>query len=183
MDMKGFPSSPSDKEPTCQRRRCKRRRFDPWVVKTCWRRKWQPTLSILAWRIPWTEEPGGLQSMGPQRVRHNWATEHEDSKFISNETALAEALHPSLLWTISYNWVKFMMLRKSKCFQVPTSSREVRRWIVFTLHGLLTSISQNRRKLYSWKILGEVITNSYMLNNDYFILCEYISPTWCVCLI
>ena len=27
--------------------------------------------SILAWRIPWTEEPGGLQSMGPQRVRHN----------------------------------------------------------------------------------------------------------------
>ena len=30
--------------------------------------------SILAWRIPWTEEPGGLQSVGSQRVRHNWAT-------------------------------------------------------------------------------------------------------------
>ena len=27
--------------------------------------------SILAWRIPWTEEPGRLQSMGSQRVRHN----------------------------------------------------------------------------------------------------------------
>ena len=27
--------------------------------------------SILAWSIPWTEEPGGLQSMGSQRVRHN----------------------------------------------------------------------------------------------------------------
>ena len=27
--------------------------------------------SILAWRIPWTEEPGGVQSMGSQRVRHN----------------------------------------------------------------------------------------------------------------
>ena len=26
--------------------------------------------SILAWRIPWTEEPGGLQSMGSQRVGH-----------------------------------------------------------------------------------------------------------------
>ena len=26
---------------------------------------------ILAWRIPWTEEPGGLQSMGSQRVKHN----------------------------------------------------------------------------------------------------------------
>ena len=30
--------------------------------------------SILAWRIPWTEEPGGLQSTGLQRVRHHWAT-------------------------------------------------------------------------------------------------------------
>ena len=30
--------------------------------------------SILAWKIPWTEEPGGLQSMGSQRVRHDWAT-------------------------------------------------------------------------------------------------------------
>ena len=29
--------------------------------------------SILAWRIPWTEEPGGLQSIGLQRVRHNCA--------------------------------------------------------------------------------------------------------------
>ena len=29
--------------------------------------------SILAWRIPWTEEPGGLQFMGSQRVGHNWA--------------------------------------------------------------------------------------------------------------
>ena len=27
--------------------------------------------STLAWRIPWTEEPGGLQSTGPQRVRHD----------------------------------------------------------------------------------------------------------------
>ena len=27
--------------------------------------------SILAWRIPWTEEPGGLQSMVSQRVRHD----------------------------------------------------------------------------------------------------------------
>ena len=33
--------------------------------------------SILAWRIPWTEEPGGLQSVGLQRVRHSCLTEHE----------------------------------------------------------------------------------------------------------
>ena len=30
--------------------------------------------STLAWKIPWTEEPGRLQSMGSQRVQHDWAT-------------------------------------------------------------------------------------------------------------
>ena len=30
--------------------------------------------SILAWKIPWTEKPGNLQSMGSQRVGHDWAT-------------------------------------------------------------------------------------------------------------
>ena len=30
--------------------------------------------SILAWEIPWTEKPGGLQSVGSQRVRHDLAT-------------------------------------------------------------------------------------------------------------
>ena len=29
--------------------------------------------TIFAWRIPWTEEPSGLQSMGLQRVEHDWA--------------------------------------------------------------------------------------------------------------
>ena len=33
-----------------------------------------PHSSTLAWRIPWMEEPGGLQSMGSLRVRHDWAT-------------------------------------------------------------------------------------------------------------
>ena len=32
--------------------------------------------SILAWRIPWTEEPGGLQSIGSQRVGHDCAHMH-----------------------------------------------------------------------------------------------------------
>ena len=34
--------------------------------------------SILVWKIPLTEEPGGLQSMGLQRVRHDLVTEHMD---------------------------------------------------------------------------------------------------------
>ena len=34
-------------------------------------------LSILAWEIPWTEEPGGLQSLGLQRVRHDLVTQQQ----------------------------------------------------------------------------------------------------------
>ena len=48
--------------------------------------------SVLAWRIPWTEEPGGLKSLGSQRVRHNWATEHSTAcRFFSHNT--------TALWT------------------------------------------------------------------------------------
>ena len=32
-----------------------------------------PHSTTLAWRIPWMEEPGGLQSMGSQRVGHDWS--------------------------------------------------------------------------------------------------------------
>jgi len=48
-----------------------RDRFNPWVGKIPWRRAWQPTPIFFAWRIPWTEEPGGLQSIGSQRVKHD----------------------------------------------------------------------------------------------------------------
>ena len=33
--------------------------------------------SVLAWETPWTEEPGGLQSMGHKRVRHDLATKQQ----------------------------------------------------------------------------------------------------------
>ena len=33
--------------------------------------------SILAWKIPWIEEPGGLQSMGSQRIRHDLVTKQQ----------------------------------------------------------------------------------------------------------
>ena len=36
--------------------------------------------SILSWKIPWTEEPGGLQSMGSQRVGHDLATKQDQEE-------------------------------------------------------------------------------------------------------
>ena len=62
----------SGKEPAYQCRRHKRCRFYPWARKILWTRNGYHS-SILACKIPWTEEPGRLQSMGLQRVGHNWA--------------------------------------------------------------------------------------------------------------
>ena len=39
---------------------------------------------VLAWSVPWTEEPGGLQSMGSHRAGHDWVTKHA-RYFISEE--------------------------------------------------------------------------------------------------
>ena len=52
----------------------------PWVQslgwEIPWRRSWQTTPVFLPGEVPWTEEPGGLQSMGSQRIRHNSVTKH-----------------------------------------------------------------------------------------------------------
>ena len=49
---------------------------------------------ILTWRIPWTEEAGGLQSMGSQRVRHNWSN-------LACTHALSKALWcRDILWSL-----------------------------------------------------------------------------------
>ena len=51
---------------------------ETWVWSLDWEdpleKKMATHSSVLAWKISWTEEPGGLQSTGSQRVGHNWAT-------------------------------------------------------------------------------------------------------------
>ena len=65
---RGLPRRLIGKESVCQ---CRKRRIHPCVGKMPWRRQWH--YGILAWEIPPTEEPGGLQSVGSQRVVHGWA--------------------------------------------------------------------------------------------------------------
>ena len=55
---------------------CGRSGLDPWVGKIPWRWAWQPTPVFLPGASPWTEKPGGLQSMGWQRVGHDGATKY-----------------------------------------------------------------------------------------------------------
>ena len=44
------------------------------VIRFRWEKAMAPHSSTLAWKLPWTEEPGGLLSMGSHRVGHDWAT-------------------------------------------------------------------------------------------------------------
>ena len=60
--------------------------------------------SILAWKIPWMEEPDGLQSMGSQRVGHNWAT----SLFF-----FSKAQEPRMLMPKGRRWVSQLEQRTS----------------------------------------------------------------------
>ena len=54
--------------------------WETWVQSLVWEDPLEEGMashsSILAWRILWTEEPGGLQSLGLQRVRHSWVTKN-----------------------------------------------------------------------------------------------------------
>ena len=63
----GFPGGSNGKESVCN--------VETWVQSLGWEDPLEEEMaihsSILAWRIPWTEEPGGLQSMDSQRVRHS----------------------------------------------------------------------------------------------------------------
>ena len=59
-------------KPVCQCRKC-----ETWVRSLAWEDLLEEGMathsSILAWRIPWTGEPGSLQSIGSQRVGHDWS--------------------------------------------------------------------------------------------------------------
>ena len=72
--------------------------------------------SILAWRIPWAEEPGRLQSMGSQRVGHDWATSlhlplgrkvmtNLDSIFKSRDITLPTNVYLVQLWFFQWSCI------------------------------------------------------------------------------
>ena len=72
-----------------------------WVQPLGWKDPLEEEMtthsSILAWKIPWTEEPGGLQSMGSQRVGHEHACmRREDQNFLPSCWSLASVLLTSV---------------------------------------------------------------------------------------
>ena len=66
-DNKGFPGGISANAGDI------RRGFNPWVGKNPLEEGMATRSNVLAWRIPWTEEPGGLQTIGLQITGHDWS--------------------------------------------------------------------------------------------------------------
>ena len=83
-----------------------RPRFDPWAAKIPWRREKQP--------ITRSEESGGLQSMGSQRVRHNWVTFVHP--FIHG--AFSYPLTPPQFWRLRI-WLPTRVTSPRHCCLVP----------------------------------------------------------------
>ena len=82
------------KESACQ---CRRRKFDPWVRKIPWRRKWQPNPVFLPGKCHgW--EPGGLQSMGWQKVGPDWTTKQQQWACVLS--CFSRVWLPVILWTV-----------------------------------------------------------------------------------
>ena len=85
----------------CQCKRRRRCRFNPWVGKIPCSRKWQPTPVCLPGKFHGQRSLVGLQSMGSQRVEHDWAwlcvRAHTHTIHIHNDTAQG-------IWDIALHW-------------------------------------------------------------------------------
>ena len=105
----GLPVGTSDRESAYQCRRHKRPRFDVWVGTL--EKEMATHSGILAWRIPWTEKPHRLQSMGLQRVGHNWGgtTQGYLSPKISFPSVTVRFLSVTVLTTKNYVSISYQL--------------------------------------------------------------------------
>ena len=76
--------------------------------------------SILAWKIPWTEKPGGLQSMGLQRVRHDWVTSRH--MWGSRDTSLVEGAWFSTIAHLP--WFKLLYSQGSESWTISLMAKD-----------------------------------------------------------
>ena len=130
-DWLSFLGGASGKERTCQCRRHKRCWFDPWLGKIPRSRAWPPTPVFLHGESSWTEESADLQSMGSQRVGHDWATEwglarsqtsdllnagtfYSPANSVVRPLSVLDAVLRLVCWTLQWKMISFLEL----CSQV-----------------------------------------------------------------
>ena len=98
--MFGFSCGAGGKEPACQRRRCKRRRFDPWVEQIHWRRKQQPTPVFLPGKFHGQRSLVGYSLQGCKKQDMTEATQQHHDWGIANYICLAS--QGTQIWNTSH---------------------------------------------------------------------------------
>ena len=91
--------------------------------------------SILAWEILWTEEPGGLQSTGLQRIRHNLVTKQQKDKYLFQWYGLTHGI-----CTLMILWVK---LKESNTLNFSIILQSFKKHIFIYLFGCAESQLQH----------------------------------------
>ena len=123
------------KKSPCPCRRHKRHGFS-----SCWEdplgKEKAIHTSILAWKIPWTEEPGGLQSLGSQRLGHNWACTHLISvRYNFRHIHIPDGLNYLHFQVRKWNLTNY-------CYRVPQLTKELRVSSGTCLQQMLKSVEQ-----------------------------------------
>ena len=109
---------------------CRRPGFDPSFGKIPWRRTWQPTPVLLPGEAPWTKEPGGLQSMGSQRVGRNWATKY--STWEENLPTLDPISRPThFSQALSLLLLSFLPLQFPLCLPLAKTNKQTNMYSFF----------------------------------------------------
>ena len=98
-----------------------------------------PHSSILAWDIPWTEEPGGLQSMGSQRVRHDLVTKQQQIifHFLNLNSDLFSWTKSKALWSITAAYTNEGVAASQRRSSVSSTTKS-------TLSKILTDLTYKR---------------------------------------
>ena len=116
--------------------------------------------SSLAWRILWTEERGGLQSMGSQRVGHDWATTHFSSFFLLSANAGDVALIPGWETRIPHATGKLSLCTAMKIQHSSQKNKQAKKNQFEEQNKVLAKKRLTSRFLDSIPVLCLVMSNS-----------------------
>ena len=115
--------------------------------------------SILAWRIPWTEEPGGLQSMGSQRVGYEWATNTELNTFFPLVVEILVFFNIGQVshWLYGNPAIVFHLISYHNFFQTQLLNGYMFLGICLSLCNFISKSGDTNSHLNGWVIIKECI--------------------------